>query len=556
MNKVEENTVQIITALDEDTALEQASSNYIDTLVHGKDYDVMELVAGMMTSVHQIFDEHNLIVGKSKGWKYPKILPNICLARLIAFKYNVKLIDSNGDVDNAMLSVYQDSGPNQGIYSIKSHSLKNIIRSFRPNATTRDIEEVKDVLSSIVDVVEPTRDKDLIAVNNGIFDYKNKRLLEFSPEYIFTAKIKVDYVPNAVRPTYVMHDGELWDPDTWFESLSDDTAIVKLLWQAVGAIIRPNVRWDKAIFLYSQVGMNGKGTLCELMKQLCGKGAYSSISLSSFEKDFALEELMTSTAIICDENGTSDFTKSAAIFKAICTADSFMLNGKGKKMRTVTWRGAVVECINSLPRISDFTDSLYRRVLIIPFDKTFKGTERKYIKDDYLRRKDCLEYILNKVLHTDYYEFDNPPACEEMLRDYKNFNDPVKQFVDDVFPQLAWDLIPLTFLKDLYPKWRIKHNPSAVQVGERTLEDRIATIIMNDYSTEWSYEKGKTYRVTKTNMCKPELLIHEYGLSDWENRVHKGCSIEQKCMPSELKDKYKGYVRNSTSNAVVDSEEV
>lgn len=66
---------------------------------------------------------------------------------------------------------------------------------------------------------------------------------------------------------------------------------------------------------------------------------------------------------------------------------------------------------------------------MIPFEKRFEGRERKYIKDDYLKRKDVLEYVLYKLLATtDYYELDVPQTCIDMLEEFKLENDPVRQF--------------------------------------------------------------------------------------------------------------------------------
>ena len=50
-------------------------------------------------------------------------------------------------------------------------------------------------------------------------------------------------------------------------TLSDDKGVVTILWQILGAIIRPNVSWNQACFMYSESGNNGKGTLCALMLQ-------------------------------------------------------------------------------------------------------------------------------------------------------------------------------------------------------------------------------------------------------------------------------------------------
>ena len=122
----------------------------------------------------------------------------------------------------------------------------------------------------------------------------------------------------------------------------------------------------------------------------------------------------------------------------------------------------MVQCINFLPRVNDKTSSFYRRLLMVPFDKCFTGMERKYIKDDYLNRKEVLEYVLHKVLKDmpSYYEFDIPDVSEALLGEYKTFNDPVRQFAEEILPQLSWDLVPFKFLYDLFKEWYKENIPS------------------------------------------------------------------------------------------------
>ena len=122
------------------------------------------------------------------------------------------------------------------------------------------------------------------------------------------AKSKVDYVDNPVNPViHYPNDNTDWDVESWMSELSDDPEVVELLWQILGAIIRPNVPWGKAAWFYSESGNNGKGTLCELMRQLCGKNSYASISLADMGKDFMLEPLIQATAIIVDENDVGTY---------------------------------------------------------------------------------------------------------------------------------------------------------------------------------------------------------------------------------------------------------
>lgn len=138
----------------------------------------------------------------------------------------------------------------------------------------REFEEVLYQLEKLAPVKVPNRNRDLIAVNNGIFNYATKQLLPFSPDYVFVAKSHVDYKDHPPLPVYHNpEDNTSWDVESWMRELSDDPEIVQVLWEILGAILRPHVRWNKAAWFYSETGNNGKGTLCELMRCLLGKGA-------------------------------------------------------------------------------------------------------------------------------------------------------------------------------------------------------------------------------------------------------------------------------------------
>ena len=181
-------------------------------------------------------------------------------------------------------------------------------------------------------------------------------------------------------------DGTDWDVESWMMSLSDDLEVVQVLWECLGAIIRPNVPWNKSAWFYSESGNNGKGTLCELMRQLCGEGSYASIPLSDFGKDFMLEPLLRASSIIVDENDVGTFIDKAANLKAVITGDTLSINRKFKTPVAFNFHGFMVQCLNEMPRIKDRSDSFFRRQLFVPFTKCFTGAERKYIKTDYLHR--------------------------------------------------------------------------------------------------------------------------------------------------------------------------
>ena len=146
-------------------------------------------------------------------------------------------------------------------------------------------------------------DRDLIAVNNGIFNYKTKEMQDFTPDIVFLSKSHVNY--NHAAQNVVIHndeDGTDWDVESWMKSLSDDPEIVDFIWKVIGAVVRPIVNWNVAALFYSDMGNNGKGTLCELMRGIVGKASCASLPLNSFSKDFAFLKIKFTISFVNSAN--------------------------------------------------------------------------------------------------------------------------------------------------------------------------------------------------------------------------------------------------------------
>lgn len=536
-----------------DDTIRDMTKNYLDTIDPANPPSPATINEGIIDTVATAIRMENAMREKGEKWRIPdRLIPNQ-IADIILRLYpvaNIACMGTNGSSDYDLLAIYQTTGKNQGIYVSDEQYFKHIILQYCYSVTQREIEETMALLKTRAPRMTRCVDKDLIAVNNGIFNYDTKTLMPFDPNLVFIAKSKVDYNPTANN--VIIHnknDGTDWDVESWIEDIADDKEVAQLIWELLGAIIRSNVSWNKSAWFYSNTGNNGKGTLCELMRQLCGDGTYASIPLSDFGKDFALEPLTRATAIIVDENDVGTFIDKAANIKALITGDVIQINRKFKVPIAYKFKGFMVQCLNEMPRIKDKSDSFYRRQLFVPFTKCFTGKERKYIKDDYLKRKEVLEYVLFKVLNTNYYELSEPEVCKNALIIYKEFNDPVRQFVEEILPLCVWDLLPFNFLYDLYKAWFKKTSPNGTLQGRNTfVNDLINVIQTND---EWISKGARAKIWTGNKMDDPEPLIAEYDLKDWmEPKYVTSKDINAKCHPI-LQDNYRGLLRNKNKQVIV-----
>ena len=526
--------------------IQDATDDYINNLnlANPPEPEVIEME--LLDAIETAIGAENALRAKGAKLKVPTELTPNQIARLINTLYPIATISCagiNADPKYDLLAMYMENGDDAGTYSTSEIEISKIAKRFNHNLSIKGFDEVLWELRLIVPRKQRCMDKNLIAVNNGIFDYSTKELKPFSADKVFMTKSHVNY--NDQAKNVIIHndqDGTDWDVESWMNELSDDPEIVELLWQILSAIIRPNVRWNKSAWLYSESGNNGKGTLCELMRSLCGDTAYAAIPIANFGKDFALEPLTRATAIIVDENDVGLFIDKAANLKAVITNDVVSINRKFQTPISYQFFGFMVQCLNEFPRIKDKSDSFYRRQLFIPFTKCFTGAERKYIKNDYLHRKDVLEYVMFKVLNTDFYELSEPQACIDILSEYKEFNDPVRQFWEEMSQNFAWDVIPFTFLYDLYRAWVKKYNPNSMVPGKIKFVSEILNVISKD-PVWYCTDKNKRIRVGH-KMDEPELLISAYGLDDWKNPNYNGRDDSKICRPN-IPDFTRGILRAS-----------
>lgn len=519
-----------------DETIREVTTEYLESIDVDNPPTPAIIQADILENLHTAFEIENANKNKGEKWTYMTKLIPAQIADILLRLYNIVNIACagvNADREYDILAMYQTEGDDKGIYTDSEHVFYLLAQEYCYSITKKDVQEVISLIKAKAPRKIRCEDPDLIAVNNGIFDYQTKKLLPFDPEFVFMAKSKVNYNPMAYN--VVLHnpeDGTDWDVESWMKELFDDPEIEQLIWEILGAIIRPNVSWNKSAWFYSNTGNNGKGTLCELMRQLSGEGSYASIPLSDFGKDFMLEPLIRATCIIVDENDVGVYIDKAAILKAIITNDIIQMNRKFKQPIAYRFRGFMVQCLNEMPRIKDKSDSFYRRQLFVPFTKCFTGKERKYIKNQYLHDEAVLEYVLYKVLNMNYYSLSEPQACKTALDEYKEFNDPIRQFYDDVITNATWDLLPFTFLYDIYKSWFKQNSPNGSLQGKNTfINDIIQTISSSD---EWYCLGSKNQIRTAHYMDTDEPLAETYNLTNWKNFARK--------------ERYRGILRTSTQN--------
>jgi putative DNA primase/helicase len=240
---------------------------------------------------------------------------------------------------------------------------------------------------------------------------------------------------------------------------SPDESLILVTQEMFGSIFIDNLKASRAFFLYGESGSNGKSTLTNLMRDVIGPGFHSSLSLMDLSRVFGLSPLIGKKANIADE--LDDKFGSSKMFKQLVTGEPVGDQHKYGNHFTLYNRAKFIYSTNVLPTFDGLDGGLRRRVLIIPFYREFRDTDKD--KDfnlaDKLRGEipGIIAWALEgaKRLMENGYRFTESKSITKMAEEFEDeASTPLRFFrdnyiVDETFKQF----LPVQKLYEHYQMW-------------------------------------------------------------------------------------------------------
>ena len=128
--------------------------------------------------------------------RIPETLDFFETAVILTFLIPFKNIYVSKESNDTLLGAYQAQGPNKGVYETNVETLYRLVAAISPRFKDKDIQDTLNKVKRAVPTTQQTAHPDLIIANNGIFNKKTKKLMSFSEDYIFLAKLAIDYIEN------------------------------------------------------------------------------------------------------------------------------------------------------------------------------------------------------------------------------------------------------------------------------------------------------------------------------------------------------------------------
>ncbi|OAS83104.1 DNA primase family protein [Metabacillus litoralis] len=327
--------------------------------------------------------------------------------------------------------------------------IRTVMHEGRGNSWRSNYEaEVSKALQREAPTVEEMNtNRNFINVKNGMLNLSTFKLEEHSPDFLSTVQIPIDYDSNAMAPMFLdfMHDITV-----------NDNELINVHQELAGYWLTGDTKAEKAVYYYGS-GANGKSVLASIITELVGPQNVSSVPLSKFNDQFGMESMIGKSLNISAENEMGGKALKTENFKAIVSGDNITINIKYRPAISYRPYCRLVFLVNNLPDSSDVTEGYFRKLIIVPFSRTFKKEERNVdLKDELLKE---LPGILNwailglKRLRNNNYQFSACKAIEETERAYYDEQNPVREFFHSHVVQEDGSRTKQSDFYNMYSQW-------------------------------------------------------------------------------------------------------
>jgi len=378
-------------------------------------------------------------------------------------------------------------------------SRKNVLLPFNPKP--KDISEVYAMLKHDCHVPHNTMSpptwldggtgiyagldkKNLISCRNGLLDIENRTLYPATSAFFTRTALAIDYDANAPEPTL------------WLEFLDQVTnhrpELVDLLQEMMGYLISTDTSMQRVFFLWGRP-RSGKGTILRVVTALIGKHNTRFPSIETLAGRFGYQNLIGAslaqiTDMDCDNRQA--LGTAATRINAISGEDGITAERKG----VTDWNGELAVRFllagNGLPDFGSHTAAMATRLLIAPFDRSFKDHEDRDLTEKlFAELPGILNFSLDGLTQLrERGDFVEPAASGSAKLRMIYQSDPIHGFVEEHCTVKTGAGVDKAVLYDAFQSYCMATGSHAVAMNK--FSEKLASAYPSIAATKRSGERG------------------------------------------------------------------
>ncbi|MCP4612711.1 MAG: hypothetical protein GY845_28780 [Planctomycetes bacterium] len=272
----------------------------------------------------------------------------------------------------------------------------------------------------------------LIVAKNGNIslvdfdDYGRPKLLPHTPLFFTFSKLPYNYDPTAEYPQWMKFLDEI---------MSSDKERIRFLQQWTAYVLFTEDLKEQKFLICVGEGANGKTVFSKILEMLVGRENCSHLQLAQLGYDFALECTIGKKLISINEGGRKLGESAEMMLKTYTSGDEITVQRKYRSAINFIPTAKVMICTNTLPHFADKSQGVWRRMIYIPFDKTFsEGDQNKNLVSELAEElPGIFNWAYDGLASLQENGFLIPAQCREAIKQYKREENPARSFLEDNF---------------------------------------------------------------------------------------------------------------------------
>jgi putative DNA primase/helicase len=296
---------------------------------------------------------------------------------------------------------------------------------------------------------------------NGTFDLKLFELRNHTIKDYNSKLTPIEYDPDAECPQWLKF------LDRIFTSRKDKEDIICFLQRAIGYTLTGSTK-EQCLFLLWGSGANGKSVFIDVVRTMMGDYGTSTdsstfVTSNKAEGGRARGDIarLAGARIVCSSENSPDSRLDEQLIKNLSGGDKVTARFLYQEDFEFYPKFKIWWAFNHQPQIYDTTNSIWRRIKLIPFEETIPDKEQ----DPFLTEKLLLELpgIFNWAVAglKRYYELGGlnaPGAVQKATKEYREDQDVLHEFLYESCEFFTEDApLGVTFdvrAKDLYEAYK------------------------------------------------------------------------------------------------------
>ena len=269
----------------------------------------------------------------------------------------------------------------------------------------------------------------LFNLRNGTFNFKTFQLDDHNRENFITRLADYEYDEKAQCPLFYQYLNRI------FRSREDKEDMISFLQRAVGYTLTGSTE-EQCLFLLYGSGANGKSVFLDILNSLMGE--YGTVTQS---KTFTTERgeisndiaALTGKRMVYASENSSETKLDESIIKQLTGGENISARFLHQEFFTFKPRFKIWWAFNHPPAITDMTNSIWRRIKIVPFNEILPEKEwDKKLAEKIIERE--LPGVFNWAVQglKDYYKagsLNAPKVVADATQKYKEEQDILHDFI-------------------------------------------------------------------------------------------------------------------------------